>query len=105
MTDYHKFDTTYVWYDADENEYEVEAQITYAFRKGYNGDYYQPPEDASVEITDIKITKGDISIAELDKFAEGDELERECFSDYQNYQDAMEESRADAAREARWDRD
>lgn len=91
MTRHQTFSTTLTLPD----ETEVEVAVTYTYYKGWTGDRTDPPEPASVEIQSVV---PDVPEHLYDTVAE------EAFANYRDWCEAEAEYRADAAREARWER-
>ena len=94
--------------------YECEATITYVIHPGYPGSRIDPPEDASVEVTDIKLATSSKKVwaprchgagVLLDPIPDwlfemiAEQVEDECFADDQDRADASAEDRADLARD------
>lgn len=60
-----------------ETEYDV--RVLYQYDKGYKGDYYQPPEPASVEI--LEIAPADTALIIPEHFCDDPGLIAECMAD------------------------
>lgn len=88
-----KFKTTLIWPIGLDEEVECEAMVSYVGRKGFAGDRIDPPEDASVEIIEIKAIDGETVIP--DSFFEDDGLMAECFEDWRDDEIAAAEYRAE----------
>lgn len=73
------FSTTITICD-EHGETDHAVMVTYETHAGYRGDYYQPPEPPSVEITGIKAKGGTMIVP--DHFYEDEGLIRECFDDW-----------------------
>lgn len=93
------FSTGLLWHDSRGGEVETDALVTYSFYAGYQGDYYNPPEPASVEITEI--ISGDPSIDIPPHFYTSAELEAECMEDWAARLADAEERRGEALRDDR----
>lgn len=92
--------TIIVWEDAETGaEQEADVTVTYTVHRGFAGSYYQPPEPASVEITDILQHGFGPNVPE--RFFEDDDLLAECWQDYVEDQEAAAEQRAESIREER----
>ncbi|WP_439538713.1 hypothetical protein [Sphingomonas sp.] len=90
------FATTLSWMDGDD-EIEADVRVVYSRYAGYRGSYYEPPEEASVEI--ISITPADPTIRVPDRFDTDDDLLAECMSDWSAEVEDAREWRAQARRD------
>ena len=82
--------------ETDETEYDV--RVLYQYDKGYKGDYYQPPEPASVEILEIK--PADTTLTVPEHFYEDEGLIAECMADVAEQAAEAAEWRAQSRRDA-----
>lgn len=94
--------------------YDCEATVTYVIHPGYPGSRIDPPEDASVEVTDIKLATSSKKVwapcchgagAPLDPIPDwlfeivAEAVEEDCLADDQGRADAAAEDRAELARD------
>lgn len=91
------FKTSLLWHDSRGSEIEADVRVTYSRHAGYKGDYYQPPEEASVEI--VEIQPADKSITVPEHFFEDEALVAECLQDWDNDEADAEEWRAQSRRD------
>lgn len=98
----HKFTTTHVWYDAEDNEHEAEVSIEYNYYAGYKGSMEEPPEDPSVEVQSVRVTFGDMPDHVLERFSESEELRDECFVDLDCRASDAAEYKAEMRAERDW---
>jgi len=97
MTGRGSFTTNIAWADSRGDEIDADVRVLYSRYAGYKGDYYQPPEDASVEI--IEITPADRSLTAPDYFFTDDDLIAECMAAWDEEIADAEEWHAQARRD------
>jgi len=97
MSDRASFTTSITIEDEMDGQADHDVRVTYSRYEGYNGDYYQPPEDPSVEI--LEIAPADKSIIVPSYFYEDDGLIAECLEDWQDEHERAAEYKAEARAE------
>lgn len=90
-------------------EHEWPATVIYACYPGFAGSRTDPPEEASVEIVDIKLlgehgAQVDLPEQVVNKFAEDEHLLDLLMQDWAEDKQRAAEYRAEAMAEARWER-
>lgn len=94
MTDRGSFTTSITIEDEMDGGADYDVRVTYSRYAGYKGDYYQPPEDPSVEI--LEIVPADKSIIVPSHFYEDDGMIAECMEDWRDDCERAEEYKAEA---------
>lgn len=89
--------TTSITIEDELGETEYDVRVIYSRHAGFRGTYYQPAEEASVEI--ISIEPKDQSITVPESFYEDDGLIAECFADWEAEEAEAEEWRAQSHRD------
>lgn len=97
MSERGSFATSIPIEDEMDGQADHDVRVTYSRYEGYRGDYYQPPEDPSVEI--LEIVPADKSIIVPSYFYEDDGLIAECMENWQDECERAAEYKAEARAE------